>query len=239
MVAIVPMKTMMFEFDTKNAPNSIVNWSLSSLPLPRVFLLICRQVKQQTFRDFLPPPPHSLHHHSLIRSTSEISLFALAAWSWFSIFVEKYFERRHVYMGWWAGGSLKNPILTPRGWSRLGWLRSPPHDHLIDGPFSPRLGTGAPPHQRSQPHRQSGSQKQKAVYARALWVKKVFCPVNSSLKYNYIFPPSHRIMSPNFLLSCFTSDFRTSTGRKKGHFHFLLNILSESSETLNFVVKSI
>ena len=122
-------------------------------------------------------------------------------------------------MRWWAGGSLKNPILTPRGWSRLGWLRSPPHDHLIDGPFSPRLGTGAPPHQRSQPHRQSGSHKQKAVYARALWVKKVFCPVNSSLKYNYIFPPSRRIMSPNFLLSCFTSDFRTSTGRKKGHFH--------------------
>ena len=94
-------------------------------------------------------------------------------------------------MRWWAGGSLKNPILTPRGWSRLGWLRSPPHDHLIDGPFSPRLGTGAPPHHRSQPHRQSGSHKQKAVYARALWVKKVFCPVNSSLKYNYIFPPDH------------------------------------------------
>ena len=65
-------------------------------------------------------------------------------------------------MGWWAGGSLKNPILTTRGWSRLGWLRSPPHDHLIDGPFSPRLGTGAPPHHRSQPHRQSGSHKQKA-----------------------------------------------------------------------------
>ena len=40
MVAFVPMKTMMFEFDTKNAPNSIVNWSLSSLPLPRVFLLM-------------------------------------------------------------------------------------------------------------------------------------------------------------------------------------------------------
>ena len=187
MVAIVPMKTMMFEFDTKNAPNSIVNWSLSSLPLPRVFLLICRQTEAANISWF---PPHSLLHHSLICSTLEISLFALAAWSWFSIFVQKDFERRHVFGVISRRLSKKSHLDDPR-MIKIGMTPISPHDHLIDGPFSPRLGTGAPPHHRSQPHRQSGSHKQKAVYATALWVKKVFCPVNSSLKYNYIFPPDH------------------------------------------------
>ena len=57
--------------------------------------------------------------------------------------------------------SKKSHLDSPR-MIKIGMTPISPHDHLIDGPFSPRLGTGAPPHHRSQPHRQSGSHKQKA-----------------------------------------------------------------------------
>ena len=235
MVAIVPMKTMMFEFDTKNAPNSIVNWSLSSLPLPSFpFDLPASEAANISwFPPPQPPPPTAWSVQD------RKSLYLLLRLGLGLVFLfRKILSADMFYEVMSRRLSKKSHLDSPR-MIKIGMTPISPHDHLIDGPFSPRLGTGAPPHHRSQPHRQSGSHKQKAVYARALWVKKVFCPVNSSLKYNYIFPPSRRIMSPNFLLSCSTSDFRTSTGRKKGHFHFLLNILSESSETLNFVVKSI
>ena len=189
MVAIVPMKTMMFEFDTKNAPNSIVNWSLSSLPLPRVFLLICRQVKQQTFRDFPHHPPTASPTAWSVQHRK--SLYLLLRLGLGLVFLlRKILSADMFYEVMSRRLSKKSHLDDPR-MIKIGMTPICPHDHLIDGPFSPRLGTGAPPHHRSQPHRQSGSHKQKAVYARALWVKKVFCPVNSSLKYNYIFPPDH------------------------------------------------